>query len=297
MEIRIHPAFPILILSAIIFGQWDAMKTLLAALVCHETGHAVTAKAVGLNVPAMELTPIGGVARIEGLSETEAWRDVTVSAAGPFTNLIIAMAAVFGAQMGWWKGAQAEGTMRSNIMLMLMNLLPLLPMDGGRMLRGVLSRWIPRAKVTRVLAVAGMAAGGLIVAAGILLIINGQANLTLIMTGSYLIYTAANERYEAVEQVVRTLSQRTEQIRLNGLLPTKWMTLSKDYPVSKIPAKLSPKFHHMFTVVDPAGLLPLGTITERDLLDALMKNPAGTVGELLNVAVKPPTRETARAMA
>ena len=291
MEIRIHPAFPILILSGLVLGQWAVMRVMIVVLAAHEIGHALAAKALGLNVSALELTPVGGVAKIEGLHEVEPWRDIVVSAAGPLTNLLIAMGAAFGAHpLGWWPGQYVQSLIRCNIALMMMNLIPVLPLDGGRILRGILSKWMPRSKATRALAYAGMAFGGVTMAAGLALLIKGHVNLTLVMTGSYLIYAAASERFEAIEQVVRALSQRSEIIRAEGLLPTKWMTLSKDYPVSKIPAKLSPKHHHMFTIVDPAGLLPLGTITERDLLDAMAKNPAQTVGEILNVSVKPPAR-------
>ena len=294
MEIYIHPAFPILILSGLVFGQWAIMRVMLVVLAAHEIGHALAAKAVGLRVPSLELTPVGGVAKIEGLYETEPWRDIVVSVAGPLTNLLIAMGAAFGAHpLGWWPGQHVQTLIRCNIALMLMNLIPVLPLDGGRILRGVLCKWMPRSRATRILAYAGMALGGLVMAAGIILLVKGHANLTLIMTGSYLIYAAASERHEAVEQVVRTLSKRSGQMLTEGLLPTKWMTLSKDYPVSKIPAKLSPKHHHMFTIVDPNGLLPLGTITERDLLNAMATNPAQSVGDVLNITVKPPARKLA----
>ena len=281
-ELKIHPAFPLLILSSVALGQWEVMRTLLIVVCLHEFGHMAAAKSLGLAVPAMELTPIGGVAKIENLNGVEPWRDLIVSLAGPATNLLLSMGTSFGVQqLGWWTGQAAQTFMRCNLALMAVNLIPALPLDGGRVGRAMLAGFVSKAKATRLFMWAGVALGGLLFAAGVYLLTRRQLNLTLFMSGPYIIYAALTERDDMAAQMVRGLSRRAEQVRKTGVLPTKWLAVSADLPISKLPAKLNARQYHMITVVEAGGLRPIGTLSENELLDALVNDQTMPVGRLV----------------
>jgi Zn-dependent protease len=112
---------------------------LFASVVAHEVAHAVVARGYGIRTRDIVLTPIGGVARLEGMPASGG-AEVAIALAGPAMSLAIAAGAwALGLVAG--KGVIAvvlASLFQSNLMLGLFNLLPAFPMDGGRVLRGFL---------------------------------------------------------------------------------------------------------------------------------------------------------------
>lgn len=281
-DIMIHPAFPLLAIAAMLLGQWSVTRAMLLALVMHECGHMVAAKAVGLNVPEMEFAPFGGVAKIERLTESEPWRETVVALMGPAVNLLAIMAAAFGAhQMGWWTGEAAQTFIRCNIALMAINMIPVLPLDGGRAARAILGRFVSRTKATKVFAWAGVALGGAAVCFGAYMLTKRQINLTLLTTGAYLVYSALGERDQSLAGVVRTLSRRSSDMNDSGVVPTSWLSISADTHISKITPKLRGGQYTMISIVDPRSMSVIGTVSEGDLLSALAKDQTMTAGSMI----------------
>ncbi len=109
-----------------------AILVLLASLLAHELGHMLMAQRLGLHVEEIIITPLGGMASIEDLS-SRPLDEVRVAAAGPLTNIVIAgIALLFSAQL-------ASIIVFINLGLGFGNLLPIFPLDGGRILRGLFS--------------------------------------------------------------------------------------------------------------------------------------------------------------
>src|SRR5207248_9684734 len=110
----------------------------------NELGHAIAANNFGINPPVITLLPVGGVARLERMPD-EPRQELIIGLAGPLVNVVIALA--FFAVVGW-RGLAAQATIGEsdllaqllviNVVLVLFNLLPAFPMDGGRVFRALL---------------------------------------------------------------------------------------------------------------------------------------------------------------
>jgi Zn-dependent protease len=116
---------------------------LFGSVVAHELGHALTARRFGVRTEDIVLLPIGGVARIVNLPRRPA-HEIAIAAAGPLVSIAIAAAAyvallVPSLFMSPLVAAAAGAFIEMNLVLGLFNLVPALPMDGGRVLRGVLA--------------------------------------------------------------------------------------------------------------------------------------------------------------
>jgi Zn-dependent protease len=113
-------------------GLSAAIMVLLASLLVHELGHSFAAQALGLRVNEIVITPLGGMASIEELSH-HPLSEAKVAAAGPLTNLVIAgLCALIDHEMAYL-------VMIINLGIGLGNLIPIFPLDGGRILRGIFS--------------------------------------------------------------------------------------------------------------------------------------------------------------
>ena len=145
------PAVFVLVIAAVIVAGGSsgvqALNVLLAlgvlavTLLIHELAHALAAKRLGLKVIDITIWPLGGMARMEGLSGHPT-HEALVAAAGPVANLVLAAVCAF------IPGDVAHLTAMINLILGLGNLVPAFPLDGGRLLRAWLARRSPMVDAT-----------------------------------------------------------------------------------------------------------------------------------------------------
>ncbi len=171
IDVYLHFTF-LLLLAFIGLSQGLTSRSLDAALggvlffsglfVCvllHEYGHALAARRYGVGTRDITLLPIGGVARLERMPEKPS-QEFAVALAGPAVNVIIALGLFIGLKLaGWWQplnsltttgGDILERLLVANVFLVLFNLLPAFPMDGGRVLRALLAMKLNHARATRI---------------------------------------------------------------------------------------------------------------------------------------------------
>ncbi|HVR30365.1 MAG TPA: site-2 protease family protein [Thermoanaerobaculia bacterium] len=176
IELKVHATF-VLLLVWVGWAHWTQGRSISAALegvlfilvlfacvVLHELGHALTARRYGIKTRDIVLLPIGGVARLERIPE-EPIRELLVAIAGPAVNVVIATVLfLLLSATGTWEGlsamTMAEGpffarVMIANVVLVLFNLLPAFPMDGGRMLRAALAMRMDYLQATQIAANVG----------------------------------------------------------------------------------------------------------------------------------------------
>lgn len=111
-----------------------------ASVVLHELGHALVARHLGVRVAGIELHFFGGAAKIVDVPR-RAGDEIAIAAAGPAVSFALAgIAHLLGAIMGGAPGAFFQLVGWINLVIGAFNLIPALPMDGGRILRAILAR-------------------------------------------------------------------------------------------------------------------------------------------------------------
>jgi Zn-dependent protease len=143
------------------------LPAVLVCVVLHELGHALMARWFGIGTRDITLYPIGGVARLEKMSE-HPLEEMCIALAGPAVNgVIVAVllalgAGTLGALQAGGVSLTASGLQESfvvsylaaltltNLFMAVFNLIPAFPMDGGRVLRALLSLLMPRLQATEI---------------------------------------------------------------------------------------------------------------------------------------------------
>jgi Zn-dependent protease len=151
--------------------------TMCGCVVLHEFGHAAAARFFGIRTRDVTLYPIGGVARMERMSE-KAGEEFVIAIAGPLVNVVIAALLGIGMAMGHLVapgllsdslGALFVHTLiYLNVAMVVFNLIPAFPLDGGRIFRAALASFLPRLRATRIAVNVGSVFAVLIALAGLL---------------------------------------------------------------------------------------------------------------------------------
>jgi Zn-dependent protease/predicted transcriptional regulator len=148
-------------------GALTAVAFLLALFFCivlHELGHAFMARHFGVRTRDITLLPIGGVARLEHIPE-EPIQEFLIAIAGPLVNVVIAIVLIIvvgmtepkldPAEIATTGGSFLVRLLLVNVGLVVFNIIPAFPMDGGRMLRAILAIWLGHLHATDVAASIG----------------------------------------------------------------------------------------------------------------------------------------------
>jgi stage IV sporulation protein FB len=271
-----------------------------ACVVLHELGHALAARRYGIRTRDITLLPIGGVARLEGMPETPR-REIVVAVAGPAVNVVIAAVLVallvaLGVPNPFFEAVEGADAAQAqamplgvaallwqvamiNIFLVLFNMIPAFPMDGGRVLRAVLAMGMGRGQATIAAARVGQVIAVLFVAAGLFL----PVSPFLILIGIFVFFGGANE--------VRAVwfSETVAQLRVRDAMMTEFDTLEADASLRHASERLLAGSQHQFPVVDGGrvvGLLEraglsaaLASLAEEAPIRAAM----GSIGPVLDV--------------
>ncbi len=237
-------------------------------VILHEFGHALTAQRYGIHTRDITLLPIGGVASLERMPE-DPKQEFMITIAGPLVNLVIALLAIIllaatGVSMifsdfGFHATDGAHVLIflvMANMILFLFNLIPAFPMDGGRILRSLLSMKMPRYKATRI--ATGL---GRLLAIGFAFygLMNGQPFLALI--GVFIFFAAGAEARSVKQQSLM------QGVRVREVMRTRFWILPPDATIDRAVNELIAGGDKVAVVMD--GDRYFGVITRDDMLSAI----------------------------
>ena len=191
-EIKLHPLLIALVILAAWAGQLPLFMVAFGSVLYHELCHVMAAVLCGYSVTRIEVLPFGSVAQIQGLFEEQPQSEMLIALAGPAANVLMVMALTTLKHYTGLDFPYQEPFIAANLQLAVFNLLPLLPMDGGRILRSALARCVSLGKATRLAADLGILGGLAMAIAAAAGWLPGRA--AMILLGLTVLLTALRER-------------------------------------------------------------------------------------------------------
>ena len=264
---------PMTALGSVLF-----MILLFLCVVLHEFGHITAARHFGVRTPEIVLLPIGGVARLERIPE-EPRAEFLIALAGPAVTLVIA--AVLILLLGGLPPPESLLSMQgprallaqlalANVILLVFNLVPAFPMDGGRILRAALSARLGHERGTRLAAAIGQAVAVLIGIAGAM-----SQNVLLVLVAVFVYLAAGSER--GIVEVRGITSGRSA----GELMVTHFLSLAPSDRVSQAATAVIRSEQKEFPILDDNGHLT-GFLTREGIVRALVESgPETAVGQVM----------------
>ena len=262
-------------------AAWEGVIFVLLVFLCvllHEFGHVFAARLYGVRTPDVTLLPIGGVARLERMPERPR-EELVVALAGPLVNVVIAGLILL--YLGRTVDAETAASIHDprqnllarlasvNIFLVLFNLIPAFPMDGGRVLRALLAIPLGFGRATQVAASIGQ---GLAFVLGFI----GLFYNPLLIFIAIFVYLAA-----AAEAQTAQIRQVSSGVMIGDVMITEFARLPRTARVDDAIETLLRTTQHEFPVVDDGGHL-VGVLTRDDMIRALKeRGPDAPVIEVM----------------
>ena len=237
IKVQVHWTFFLLIAWIVFAGlssggdltsvSWNVafILVLFACVVFHELGHALTARKFGIGTRQITLLPIGGVASLEAMPENP-MEEFLVAVAGPAVNVAIAALLYLVVPLESFLNQDPESLEQTlstinggnfmfflfsaNVMLVLFNMLPAFPMDGGRVLRALLSMRMDRVRATNLASKLGQFLAFLFFFIGLLY------NLILILIAIF-IYFGAHTENVMVQQLTLLRDHRVRDAMMTDI--------------------------------------------------------------------------------
>lgn len=286
IAVYMHATFLILI-AFVVLSQWkeshSVLKTLegvgfvlalFSCVILHEFGHALTAARYGIKTRDITLLPIGGVARLERMPE-QPLQELWVAMAGPAVNVVIALA-LFSwirltsavtpvEQIGITTGSFVERLMAVNVLLVVFNMIPAFPMDGGRVLRAVLATKLEYTHATQIAASIGQSIAMVFAVMGF-------------MTNPFLIFIALFVWIGAAQEAsMVTMKAALGGIPVKRAMMTDFRKLQRGDSLQHAVELILATPQQDFPVLEDGRVI--GILTSRDLMVALQQRRPDTLVE------------------
>lgn len=241
--------------------------TLFLCVILHEYGHALTARKYGIKTRDITIYPIGGVARLERMPDKPI-EELWVALMGPAVNVVIA-AILFAyllltsslvplSELTVASGSFIERVLVINVILVLFNLLPAFPMDGGRVLRALLAMRMDYVRATQIAAAIGQGMALLFGFIGLF------ANPFLLFI-AFFVWIGASQEASMVQ-----MKNAISGIPVGRAMLTDYQSLSPRDPLSRMAQLILAGSQHDFPVIEDDRVV--GVLTRDDFLAALTKH-------------------------
>ena len=250
----------------------------LLALLLHELGHGLTAKGLGYRVRSLELWPFGAALSTD--LEAGGMRALAVSLAGPLCGLVAAGMSLLFLRLLPETGPVMEPFFLMNLTLAGVNLLPAEPLDGGRALAALLSRFLGVRRARRLTAWTGLLLGGGLLALGIYGALLGVGSETALLFAAFLLFCGGRTLLGA-DRPLEGLVDRQASLRMGRPVEVRETALYADRTAGEALRALRRGSYTLIRVVGPGDRL-LGTLDEGSLLEGLTRRGERiTLGELV----------------
>ncbi len=292
IKISIHWTFLLLILWIVAINVRQGASTpevimsilfILTLFLCvtlHELGHALTARRYNVETKGITLLPIGGMAHIQEMPEKPK-EEIMVTLGGLVVNIIIAMIlwAVISLVPAYSFNVDLERVNSQNFWVLLMyvnlfivifNIIPAFPMDGGRLLRAALSYKFSRLEATKYAMMSGQVFGAIFAIAGLFI------NPFLVIIGIF-VFIGARVEYSQVK--FRTI---LSDYKVKDIILKDYTSFSADDPLQKAVDKLLNSREVGFLVVKEEDVV--GILSKDNIISGL--SDYGKEGKVQQVMTK-----------
>ena len=245
------------------FHFFDVLLIAYTITAIHECAHISVAKMCGTEIDGVEILPFGITMRVAQNCIKDIMSEIKIAAAGPVSNFLIAYFTY-----GFYDGLYKEYIITASLVMGIFNILPALPLDGGRILRALLVKKLGHIRAANVTLNISYGLGFLIFAAGLYALYITKFNFSFLLIGGFLIANITEERKNANMIIMKDILYSRKKLSQKGVSQGEMLVAEENQKAKNILKMLSYDRYYIIYIVDNHMRI-IKSITETELIESM----------------------------
>ncbi|HEX3030975.1 MAG TPA: site-2 protease family protein [Bacillota bacterium] len=274
IRVQLNPYFLALLVLYFLAGVLTKALVVFGLVIYHELFHVLTAVRLGVRVTEIELLPFGGVARLDDILELRPAQEMKVAIAGPLANFLLLLALEGGEIYGiggpeLWEGDLIQYLSKANILMLAFNLIPALPLDGGRIYRAYLAPRLGMGEAARLAVGIGRGLALLLVGLGVVGLYFDVTGLDFFIIAIFMFFATGRERRRSWYAFLYALTEKGRELTSRGLLSAQVLVGRSDALLRDVVGLFVMGKYHLVLVLDENNQVA-GWFNEDQVVEGLM---------------------------
>jgi Zn-dependent proteases len=278
--IKVNKFFIPYIVLLIVIGFNGEFAISFIVVLMHEGIHYLTAVLFGFSGFDVKILPIGAVLKLNDLDEATPVEDMIISLAGPIFNLIFAL-------LIWFIYVGEHNSyliffMKSNFALGLFNIIPAFPLDGGRVLRDLLSMKHIYRRANELTIKVSIILGFVLLGFSIFLCFYHVINYNIAIIGIFIVVSSMRERKRVAYIIMGDIVKKKIKFLKKGYIENKSISILINGDLISVLSLVDKNKYNVFTVLDEE-MRVVDIIYEEEILDALKEHGNIDIEEFVKI--------------
>jgi stage IV sporulation protein FB len=266
VRIKLNLFFILFLLASFYSGYINQSIIIFVSVLLHEIGHGIVAKLLGIKVEEIELFPYGGVAKMEDITKYGGYTEALIAVAGPaVSGAIAAIGAILSKQNEVFYTIS-----QFNFILMSFNILPALPLDGGRILRNILLHYMSYKQATKMMVISGRMIAIALALYNIVIIYRGNTSAAYIIIAVFIYMGCHKEMKYCSYYYLLHKNNYKKAHSGKRRLRTRIINVHSDTMIRFAANQFSPSTVCIVHLLDASGQV-IKVLSEADIMDAFLK--------------------------
>ena len=265
--IKINPALFAVIPITYFMGFLEEYFLMFAVLLFHELFHLIAICFEDIKIMYIKIEPFGITIRLRERVFENPKKELVMAIAGPFSNFLLAFILYLFSPISF------SYLILANLSMGVFNLLPVCPLDGGRILKAYLTPKYGYIKSYKTVLLLTKVLSVFLIILGIFIIYFTRFNYSVCIIGCFLFFNLLTEKNHSLYYLTKEISEYKKKNKNIEKMPVVSVAVNKNFPVRKILSDLSFTRYYIFTVIENAKII--AKLTEGELIEALIKHGAG----------------------
>ncbi len=263
---KIHILFFPLLAASIMGGYFESFLAAYISALIHEFGHITTAKVFNIKISHIEILPFGICGRLKDNLIKSPDKEILIAISGPFLSFVLALLIYFSKSY-----IQTEiyiCIFHLNLLLGAVNLIPVIPLDGGRILKARLTKGLGIISALKISSFISYIFTAIIILISVYGLLVCSFNFSLILISAFLLGNLCIEQKSVSKTVVSEMLGYKEKLTENDFNKAYVITAFSSTPARKILKKLSYDRYYIVYIIDK-NLKIKKVVTEGQIIEAL----------------------------